>query len=158
MVGGIKNYFYHFLEKQQKWKKNQNFEKSFETSRGITITKLHTKFHWATTNSLDGRRSQKLSWQEEEEEEEETPPGAQNGRFWQVIKIEPFGISTCGFQQGGPLGMEILKMHSGRHKPHRKGGWQGRQNRQLLRRLYSTRSAGPKWEEGRRPLSRSLDH
>ena len=54
--------------------------------------------------------------------------------------------------------MAIPKMFSGRHKSHRKGGWQRRQNRQLLRRLYSTRSArGLSGEEGRRPRSRSLD-
>ena len=47
--------------------------------------------------------------------------------------------------------MTNLKMLPGRRKPHRKGGCRGRQNRQLLCRLYSTRSAGPKLEGGAAP-------
>ena len=49
-----------FLKKQQKLKKIQNFKKSFKISRGITIMKLHAKFHCGTTNSLGGRRNQKF--------------------------------------------------------------------------------------------------
>ena len=48
-----------FQENRRKSVKNKNFEKSLQTSRGIAITKQHTKFHWAASNSLGGTRYQK---------------------------------------------------------------------------------------------------
>ena len=94
---------------------------------------------------------------EEPEEEEDSPPGSQKREFQQVTKSEPKGISAWGLRH--PLLLVEIYPYTTGIGGERQGTWvlAGSKIGQNLIGYIATRSAGPKWWEGRRPLPRSLD-
>ena len=135
-----KNYVFS-MKKQQKLVKIKNFQKRLKTFLGIAILKLHTKFHWATTNSFWVMREKSFVGGEAAAAAEASS-SSQIGDFEQVIKSEPRRISTCGLRHL-VLWDEIFPLkHSNRIKICGKTDFRGGENGQLLRRQHSKTLCG----------------
>ena len=72
------------MKKQQKSVKIKNFQKRSKTFLGIAILKLHTKFHWATTNSFWVMRDRSFP---EEKKEEEKKTKKKNPAIGSILAI-----------------------------------------------------------------------